>query len=215
MPTPHSKRTVVLQSSSNSATVSDLGITMDASFTTTWTTTTKFEDASSSSAEETTKYRMKFANNAGAEIGAITLRLVGKGNDPEAGVTLAKTVVRSDIDPTPGKGGVTPIASPDASFERIWKQAVSDASGKQQVDDVAKLDMRVSQATGYTVGQTVQTQTDNQLVIAYTWLDQNGSAVVSGTVTLDTAVTAGAGYTLGPIRVTDNNPTSGEARTRR
>lgn len=214
MPTPHSIRTVVLKSSYSAATVSDLDVAMNATFTTTWATTTKFEDASASGAEETTKYRMKFANASGAEIGVITLRLVGKGNIDLEGLTIAKTVVRSEIDPTPGKGGVTMIESPNASFERIWKQAAIDGDGKDAVDNVAKLDMRVSQATGYTVGQTVQTQTDGQLVIAYDWLDANGVSRVSGTVTLGTSVTAGSGYTLGPIRVTDNNPTTGEARRR-
>jgi hypothetical protein len=60
----------------------------------------------------------------------------------------------------------------------------------------------------------VTTQANNQLVISYSWLSGSGAPAVTGTVTLDSAVTAGAGYTLGNIRITDNNPTTGEERRR-
>ena len=212
MPTPQNKRIVVLQSSFNATPVSTLNLTMNAVFTTTATATNKFEDASADNSEDKTKYRMKFVNGAGAEIGVITLRLVAKG-DPAAGVTLSKTG-RSTIVPGPTVTDVTLIESPAASFERIWKQAVADGSGGQAVDDIAKLDMRVSAGTGFTVSQTVTTQANNQLVISYSWLSGSGAPAVTGTVTLDSAVTAAAGYTLGNIRITDNNPTTGEERRR-
>lgn len=212
MPNPKAKRYIVLQSSTSSATASQLEVTMDASFTTSFGTTNKFEDVSANASEEKTKYRMKFANAAGGDIGCLTLRLVGKG-DPQAGVTVTKTEARSDLDPTPVSGGVTLIENPAASFERIWKQKTLDSGEAEVVDNVVKLDMRVSAASGVTAVQTVQTQGSNQLVIAYSW---NGPAgpLVSGTVTLDTAVRAETDYQTGKIRITDNNPTTGEERHR-
>ena len=81
MPNPKSKRFIVLQSSFNAATVSTFNLTMDASFTTSGGTTNKFEDVSADNSEEKSKYRMKFTNAAGGEIGCLTLRLVGKGED--------------------------------------------------------------------------------------------------------------------------------------
>jgi len=211
MPNPKTKRVVVLQSSFNATNVSTLSLSMDASFTTTGGTTNKFEDVSADNSEEKTKYRMKFTNAAGGEIGQLTLRLVGKG-DVGAGVTIAKTDARSDIDPAPSTSSVTLIERPAASFERIWKQAASDAAGSEFVDDIAKLDMRVSAGSGVTALQTVTTQGNNQLVVSYSWKNSAGATLVSGSVTLDSTVTAGAGYRLGRIRVTDNNPTTGEER---
>jgi len=213
MPNPKTQRAIVLQSSFNNANVSTLSLNMDASFTTSGGTTNKFEDVSADNSEEKTKYRMKFTNAAGGEIGQLTLRLVGKG-DLGAGVTIAKTDARSDIDPAPVAGGVTLIERPAASFERIWKQSASDTSGTEFVDDIAKLDMRVSAGSGITALQTVTTQGNNQLVISYSWKNAAGVSLVSGSVTLDSTVTAGTGYRLGRIRVTDNTPTTGEERHR-
>lgn len=212
MPNPKNQRFVILQSSFNGANVSTLSLNMNASFTTSGPTTNKFEDVSADNSEEKTKYRMKFSNAAGGEIGQLTLRLVGKG-DPGAGVTLAKTDARSDIDPSPTVTGVTLIERPAASFERIWKQVANDATtGAEFVDNIAKLDMRVSAAAGVTALQTVTTQGNNQLVISYAWKNSAGTTLVAGSVTLDSTATAGTGYRLGRIRVTDNNPTTGEER---
>lgn len=213
MPNPKTQRAIVLQSSFNATNVSTMNLSMDASFTTSGGTTNKFEDVSNDNTEEKSKYRMKFSNVAGGEIGALTLRLVGKG-DLGAGVTIAKTDVRTDIDPAPTNTSVSLIERPAASFERIWKQAVTDASGAEFVDDIAKLDMRVTAGSGITVVQTATTQGDNQLVISYSWKNAAGATLVSGTVTLDSSVTAGTGYSLGSIRVTDNDPTTGEERRR-
>jgi hypothetical protein len=99
MPTQQNKRIVVLQSSFNAAPVSTLNLTMNAVFTTPAAGTNKFEDVSAGNTEDKTKYRMKFVNAAGAEIGSLTLRLVAKG-DPATGVTLSKTG-RSTIVPGP------------------------------------------------------------------------------------------------------------------
>ncbi|MGK3967747.1 hypothetical protein WMF38_26680 [Sorangium sp. So ce118] len=211
MPNQKSKRIVVLQSSVSATTVGAMNVTMDASFTTnaSTSTTNKFEDVSASSSDEKTRYRMAFAVTGGADIGCITLQLIARG-EPGTGVTVNKTTATSDIVPTPVSGGVTVLDSPAASFERIWKQSVIDANRTEYVDDIAKLDMRVSAAAGYTVAQTVTTQATGQLVISYVWKDANGSAVLSGSVTLDSSVTAGSGYDLGSIGVTDNNPTTGE-----
>jgi hypothetical protein len=212
MPTSQSKRTIVLKSSFSAATVSELNVDADAQFNVTaGSTTNKFQDASGTGEEDITKASMTFANAAGQVIGELTFRVVGRGDPGPAGVTIDK-VTRSVISPAAGKGNVQMIDNPDQSYERIWKQAALDSQDVEYVDDIAKLDMRVDAAAGYTVDQAVQTQTDNQLVIAYTWTDANGAPAVSGTVTFATSISVGSGYHAGRIRVTDNNPSTREER---
>lgn len=214
MPTSQVKRTIVLQSSFNATPVSSLSVTMDASFTTAGATTNKFEDNSADATEEKTKYRMKFLAADGTEIGQLTLRLAGKGEPGTTGVAVEKTLARSEFIPTLSRGSVLLLDPYAASFERIWKQAALDERNSEYVDNVNKLDMRVTAAAGYTVGQTVRTQTDGELAIAYSWLNANGAAVVTGVVSLESVATAGADYHLGIIRVADNNPTTSEERRR-
>src|SRR5688572_9782202 len=114
MPTPQSKRTVVMESSFSAATVSQLNVLMDALFTTTGNTANKYDDESGGNAEEKTKYRMKFMTSGNAEIGVLTLRLVGKGNTGVGGVSTVKTDARLTTSPTATASDVTLIASPAA-----------------------------------------------------------------------------------------------------
>lgn len=213
MPTTQSKRIYVLKSSFSAATVSELNVSADAVFNVAGTANNRFEDASSGDTEDITKNRVKFANAAGLEIGQVTFQLTGQGEIGVSGVAVEKTTARSVHSPTAKEGPVNMLTNPDTSIERVWKQAaLDDASETEYVDDIAKLDIRVDGSNGYTVSQTVQTQTDNQLVVGYAWTDPNGVSVVSGTITLDSAVSFDAGYHGGRIRVTDNIPSSGERR---
>lgn len=216
MPTSQNIRTVVLKSSFSAATVSEMTVAANATFTfNAGSASNKFEDVSDTPGDDKSRSRMKFANAAGAEIGQLTWRLVGKGEPGQAGVTVTKEVTREVITPSPQKGGVTLLETYDQSAERIWKQAALDSGDVEYVDDIAKLDIRADASNGYVVTQSVPTQTDTTLEVAYSFNDANGVPVVTGTIVLDTSITLGAGYHGGRIRVTDNIPTTGEERRRR
>jgi len=207
MPNPKSKRTIVLQSSHHASTVASLFATLDASFKTTGMEANTFDDASVDGHEKT-RYRMQLFSAAGTDVGEVTLRLIARGDVLQDDVTIAKSMAREELEPIASAAPVTLLAVPAASFERVWKQAALDREDRESVDHLCTLDVRVRAAAGHTVTQSVTTQDDDQLVLAYTWQDPSGAAVVTGRVTLETGAEAGAEHRLGRIRVTDNDPTT-------
>jgi hypothetical protein len=211
MPTPKMRRDLVLKTGVTAGNVAQLDIDMIGSFTTALTgTTIQWEDESSGNPEEKSKFKMAFLNVGGANVGALTVRLVGNPC-PDVPATVTKTA-RQVCDPTATTGSVTLLDPADHSFERVWRQAVSNAR-VQVLDNVAKIDVRVKAETGYTVNQSVGTATDNQLIVNYAFVDAAGTSVVAGSVRFDTVATAAAGYTLGNIRIVDTD--SGERSRRR
>lgn len=203
MPTPKMKRDLILKTSVTGSSCSDLNLTMDASFSTTLTgTTITYEDESSGSPDEKTKYKMVFVNGS-ATVGTITIKLVGNP-DLSSGASLETVREGYDFDPSGTAGSVTMIASPTHSFERIWKQAVLGPSRELVVDNVAKIDMRVSAGSGVTVTQSLASAGDNQLVVNYAWQIPSGPTI-TGSVTFDTSTSVDSGYTPQPIRITDND----------
>lgn len=206
MPRPKSQRDLILKSSVVSATVTDLNVTMIAEFDTNLSTVITYEDESPTSPrDEKTKYRMVFSNSAGTSLGTITLRLVG---DPveTAGVTVSKPVARYTFDPAGRETAVALLPSPTASFERVWKQKAFNSARAEVVDNVAKIDVRVIGENGAAVTQTVKSTDDGELILLYEWSSAAAGVLVSGSVTLTTTAVAGAGYTLGNVRVNDSEP---------
>ena len=204
MPTPKNKRTVVLQSSfSPSNLVADLNLTMDANFTTPSNvqTVNVTEDTSATGAEST-EYQMSF-NLATGPLGVITLSFSGEGDAPASGVSVAKTAATTTTNPRASTGTVTPIATPDAQYQRSWGQPALDGS-TELVDQLAGLDVRVKASTGYTVTQTVTSTAAAELVLTYAWKDVNGVSIISGTVKLQASSTPQGSYTLGAVTVTDD-----------
>ncbi|MCY0993592.1 hypothetical protein OV203_41020 [Nannocystis sp. ILAH1] len=211
MPTPKLRRDLVLKTGVAAGPVANLDIDLNASFTTELTgTTIKWEDESSSDPEEQTKFKMSFLNVGGANVGALTIKLVGNPC-PDVPATVTKTA-RQTTDPTATTGTVTLLDPADDTFERVWRQAVNN-SRVQVVDNVAKIDIRAKAEAGYVVNQAVGTATDNSLIVNYAFVDATGTAVVSGSVRFDTSSTASAGYTLGNVRVVDTD--SGASARRR
>ncbi|MCY1005245.1 hypothetical protein OV079_06600 [Nannocystis pusilla] len=205
------KRDLVLKTGVAAGPVANLDIDLNASFTTALTgTTIVWEDESSSDPEEQTKFKMSFLNVGGANVGALTIKLVGNPS-PDVPATVTKTA-RQITDPTASTGTVTLLDPADDTFERVWRQAVNN-SRVQVVDNVAKVDIRAKAEAGYVVNQAVGTATDNSLIVNYAFVDATGTAVVSGSVRFDTATTVSAGYTLGDVRVVDTD--SGAGRRRR
>lgn len=211
MPYPKNKRTVVLQSSLHASAVASLCATLEATFTTENAAVTTFDDASAD-ANEKTRYRTRFLAPGGGDIGDITIRLIARGDVLQDDVAIDRSMAREEIHPPPEHAAITLLESPTASFERVWKQAALDREDRESVDHLCTLDVRVGAARGFSVGQTITTQDDDTLVLEYRWQDANGSPVVAGSVTLDTSASAGADHRLGRIRVTDNDPTTGEDR---
>jgi len=208
MPTPKTKRDIVLQSSfSATDTVATLSLGVDAEFTTQRgiDTVNLFEDSSSGNENEASEYQMTFGPSAGY-IGIITLSFTGQGVPAVKELTVAKTSAVSDIDPPPTTTTVTPISSPDASYTRTWQQVALDAGLNQIVDQVGGVDVRVKAGSSYTVTQTVTSTATAQLVLSYSWKTASGSEVISGTLTFTASSVAGSGYSLGTATATDNGP---------
>ncbi len=206
MPTPKSKREVVLQSTFSAGTVATLSLGVDAAFTTPRGTTTvnRFEDSSSGTSNEATEYRMAFDPRSSEQIGVITFSFTGGGSDPAPGLVVNKTSAISTIDPPPRTTDVTPINSPDASFSRSWQQAALDAGATQMVRQVGGVSIRVKAASGNRVTQTVTSASTAQLIVSYTFNAANGDEVMTGTVTFTASSVASAGYSLGAATVVDN-----------
>lgn len=214
MPTHQSKRDLILRSTVTVNTVADLNLSMEALFDAPAAEIT-YEDASDLDEEERTKYKMVFNTAAGARIGCVTLRLIGNPVPADgSGVTVTEERAGYTFNPTARETNVALIDAPAASFERVWKQNARDAARNEVVDHVAKLDVRVQAAAGFSVVQTLRSAGDNELVLLYEWSGAATGGAVSGSVTLTSSASAGSGYTLGKIRVTDNNPSSGAAKRR-
>jgi hypothetical protein len=216
MPTPKSKRIVVLQSSySPSNLVADFNLEMEADFTTHSTvgTANTYED-SSSTGNEQSEYKLAFSIVGGGAIGALTIGFSGQGEDIISGVSVAKTTATSTSqDPTASAGTVTPIASPDHYYERVWQQGVFERD-VEQLDQVGGIDMRVKAESGYTVTQTVTSTDPERLIITYEWKNGNGVTMSAGTVSLTAGSSPFGDYTLGEVTVTDD-PAPGGARATR
>lgn len=213
MPTPKSKRIVVLQSSySPSNLVADLNLTMDASFTThtSIATVNTFEDSSTTGAEAT-EYQMAFSIVGGAAVGALTVSFSGQGDDLATGVGMAKTAASLNSNPRAVVGTVTPIPTPDHYYERVWSQPALDGVN-ELVDQVGGIDMRVKAETGYTVTQTVTSTAEDTLIITYRWADGAGGQLALGTVKLLASSAAHGTYDLGDVTVVDD-PASGARAT--
>ncbi len=215
MPSPKVKRIIVIQSSySSTDVVANLNLTMNASFTTPSTilTSNTLEDASTSS-DESSEWSMVFSTAAGP-VGEIVLTFIGLGDDLASGVQVAKTSSTTTTLPRAVASTVTPIATPDAYYSRVWQQpALSGAT--ELVDQVGALGIQVKAESGFTVSQTVTSTDDDELILTYAWSSPAGP-LVSGTVRLEAASAALGSYTLGDVTVTDDPPSlsfkAGESR---
>lgn len=213
MPTPKSKRIIVLSSNySPSDVIANLNLAMNATFTTPANiTTVNVTEDSSSAGDEATEYSMTFSVTGGASLGQITLSFSGEGEDLASGVSVTKPSATTTTVPRATSGTVTPIASPDASHQRVWSQPALNGA-TELVDQVAGLDMRVKAESGYTVIQTVLQWDDDELIVGYEWKDATGATIVSGTVKLEAVATALGSYTLGDVTVVDDPPQGAQRR---
>jgi hypothetical protein len=210
MPTPKTKRDIVLQSTfSSTATVATLSLGVDARFTTPngINTFNRFEDSSSGTSDEATEYQMTFGASTGA-IGVITISFIGEGELPAPDVRVNKTSAVSDIDPAPTTTTVTPLPDPSARYTRSWQQAALDQAS-QLVVQVGGVDVRVKADNGHSVTQTVTSTAIGQLVLTYSWKNRRGAEVIGGSLTFTASSVAGAGYSLGTATVSDSTALPG------
>lgn len=212
MPSTKSKRDVILKTSIASGTAADLNVSYEALFDSANAGEITYEDESGAR-DEKTKYKLVFEGASGP-IGTMTIKFVADGVLPTgSSAIVTKPVARYDLDPAGRETAVAQLTAYAASYERIWKQNLRDASRDEVVDNVVKLDVRVDAASGYTVTQTVKSTDPGELVLLYEWATP-AAVAVSGSVTLTPSLVPAAGYTAGNIRITDNDPTSGSARRR-
>jgi hypothetical protein len=207
MPTPKTKRIIVLSSSFSSTNIiANLNVTMNATFVTPSNiTTVNVTEEAVSSSSESSEYSMTFAVTGGASVGQLTLSFTGEGDDLASGVGVAKTSATTTTVPRGTAGTVTPIVSPNAFQERVWSQTALNGAN-ELVDQVTGLDMRVKAESGYTVTQTVTSWDDDELIVAYEWKNAAGTSVVSGTVKLEAVSAAQGSYTLADVVVVDDPP---------
>ena len=133
MPTPKSKRIIVLSSSySPSNIIANLNLTMNATFATpSNVTTVNVAEEASSSSSESSEYSMTFNLVSGAAVGQITLSFSGEGQDLASGVGVAKTSATTTTVPRASSGTVTPIPSPNAAHSRVWSQPALDGASER------------------------------------------------------------------------------------
>ncbi len=209
MPTPKTKRDIVMQSTfSSTSLVATFNLGVSARFKTQRGTdaTNTFEDTSSGSTDEVTEYLMSIGPIGGAAIGTIMISFTGHGDAPASGLTVTKTSAISDIDPAPTTSTITPIPSPDASYTRVWQQAALDALSVQLVNQVGSVDVRVKAGNTYIVTQTVISTATAELKLEYAWQDAAGATVISGGLVFTASSVAGEGFSLGTPTATDNAP---------
>ena len=211
MPTPKTKRDIVLQSTFSSTNlVATLNLGVDAVFTVQRGTDTVnlFEDSSTNATEEATEYQMTFGSSS-SPLGVITLSFLGEGQGEVRRLHVNKTSAVSDIVPPPTTTTVTPLPSPDARYTRTWQQAALDAQSAQLVDQVGGVDIRVKAENGHSVTQAITSTAIGELVLTYSWKTALGSEVVGGTVTFTASSVASTGYSLGTATVTDSTALPG------
>ncbi|MBA3549946.1 MAG: hypothetical protein H0T76_26000 [Nannocystis sp.] len=217
MPTPKTKRDIVLQSTfSSTSLVATFNLGVNAEFRTGrgLSADNIFEDSSSGSTDEVTEYLMTISATGGALVGTILINFTGRGDAPAVGLTVAKTSAISDIDPPETTSTITPPPSPDASYSRVWQQAVLDATSVQVVDQVGSVDVQVKAGSTYTVTQTVISTVTADLALEYEWKNAAGQVVISGSLNFTASSVAGDGYSLATATATDNGPLLLRARER-
>ncbi len=205
MPKAKSKQIVILQSSySPTNLVADLNVMMDSEFSPSSVGSVNLIEDTSVSGDMNIEFQLSLSLSS-VPIAIITLSFAARGDSLASGVSMATTGATTSTVSRATASTVTPIASPDAYYERVWQQPALNGS-TVLVDQVTALEVRVKAQTGYTVTQTVTSTAPGSLELTYAWLDSNGAPQITGFVKLLASSTAHAPYTLGDVTVTDDPP---------
>ncbi len=214
------KRDVVINTklAASGADVSQLDSTLDIVFDSDDGATIEFKDNAPSAADENSTHEFKILDDTGATIATFGAQY-NVSTKAGAAYSVTQTMGRSTFDPpSPGSSPSLP-RNPQESHVRTWAQPVSDASGPVGTHN-GSLDARIAAANTQThsVSQSVQSSTDNSLVLEYSVSEITGRArgrrgrgrrrsldeVASGTVTFTISASVNAGYSLGTITVNDS-----------
>ncbi|MCB9568897.1 MAG: hypothetical protein H6710_17065 [Myxococcales bacterium] len=197
MPTTNDKRLIKITANSAGVTASTFDVNLDASFDTPSDGAIKLS-VTSSGGTDTSLHELVFSDAAtGSEIGRTSISLVA---DTKIVGNFSATLAvdgRSETDP-PASGSPAEIRSPTAQNRRNWTQDVNADSNGTVLRNSANVDVRSASDTA-SVSQLVRTSDDHTLMLAITF-EPRGGAPTSGSVTLTTTATAGAGYNLGPVK---------------
>ncbi|HRI09212.1 MAG TPA: hypothetical protein PKW35_15425 [Nannocystaceae bacterium] len=207
MPTTNDTRAIKINAN-NPAKVVDFDVNYSGSFTSDLATTFEYSDNSSADTDLTIREYVFKSPATGAEVGRVSIRVKVLPNNVAAGVTFSITGTST----TPrASGGGQQLRTPDAQNLRRWAQDVDDGGGAAALRDVAVVDVR-SSIPGGTASQTIRVNDEANFEMAIVLSDRSGPQV-SGTVSLATAATPGAGFTLGPVTITDREDGGTPIRT--
>ncbi|MEZ4380418.1 MAG: hypothetical protein R3A79_03665 [Nannocystaceae bacterium] len=200
MPTTNDNRATKITAKTASVTASDFDVDFTATFTTDQSASLKFTDASSGSDDDTLHEVIISDPASGSELArtsvsvAIASTLAGNFS-----ATLARDS-RSALNPA-SSGAASEVRRPQATSRRDWSQAVLE-NGSDAVLNAADVDIK-SAGDGLTAAHSVRVNSDSTYEVAVTFSDRSGATIASGTITLTTSLSAGAGFTLGAVDISE------------
>jgi hypothetical protein len=211
MPTTNDNRSIKITAKTASTTASDFSVDFAATFTTDQSASLAIKDKSSDACDLTIHELTVSDPATGEEIGRTSIRV--KADTKLLGDLEAKLdrEARATSEP-PATAGGSQVRDPSSSDLRRWAQPIKE-SGANVLRNIAVTDVRSVSASGG-VSQTVRTNDESSLVLDIAFTDRGGSTVASGTVTLATSATAGAGFELGPVTITDTEDDGAPERRR-
>ncbi len=208
MPTTNDNRSIKITANSAGITASDFQVEFAASFTTSFAATLNFTDKSADACDRTFHELVLSDAATGSELGRTWIKV--KIETKELGGFSAKfdRTDRSTIDP-PAAGSANKIRDPSTSDLRRWAQPVAQTGGGNVLRNIAVVET-LSSSDGGSVSQVLRTNDAGSMLLAVDFQDARGGTIASGTVSLTTAVTTGAGYEVGKTVITDTED-DGEA----
>jgi len=207
MPSTNDTRTIKINAN-NPAKVVEFDVAFSANFESELAAAFEYSDSSSGS-EDLTIRGYVFSNPAtGVEIGRLSIRVKVFCEISDASISADRSGRSTYSTPPSGRG--TQIRDPQAQNLRRWAQEVRGAAGAV-MRNVAVVDLR-SVIPGGRVSQNIRQNDETTLVIGVELADAAGIQA-SGSLTLSTAASPGAGFSLGPVRITDREDGGDPVRT--
>ncbi len=211
MPTTNDNRSIKITANSAGITASDFQVEFAASFTTSFAATLNFTDKSADACDRTLHEIVLSDAATGSELGRTWIKVKIETKELNGFSAKLDRAGRSTIDP-PAAGSANKIRDPSTSDFRRWAQPIAQSGGGNVLRNIAVVEALSSSASG-SVSQVVRTNDASSLVLAVDFTDARGGAIASGTVSLTTAATAGAGYEVGKTVITDTEDDGETNRT--
>jgi len=211
MPTTNDNRSIKITASSAGVTASNFQVDFAASFTADSAVTLNFTDRSVDACDRTFHEVVISDAATGSELGRSWIKVKVETKELNGFAAALDRTGRSTIDP-PAAGTANKIRDPSTSDLRRWAQPIAQQSGGNVLRNVAVVEALSSSDAG-SVSQTLRTNDASALLIAVDFSDARGGTIASGTLSLTTTATAGAGYEVGKVVITDTEDEGEATRT--